>query len=289
MNTPEAEVRVDEALVRALLEAQHPDLAHLPLRAVSSGWDNAMLRLGDELAVRLPRRAVAAPAADKEIRWLPALAPRLPLPVPAPVRVGEPGAAFPWRWTIVPWTEGLPADLDPPRADQAPALAGFLRALHQPAPEDAPRNPFRGVPLAERRAGVEERARTLASWPVRAWEEALAAPGAVERCWLHGDLHPRNVLVRDGLLASILDWGDLGAGDPATDLAAAWMLFEDVEVLLDAYGAGEALVARARGWAVVFGVLLATIDDSPHYRAVGRETLRRVSALPGARRPRGLE
>src|SRR4029450_5185628 len=97
-------------LVRALLEAQHPDLAKLPLKDVGSGWDNRLYRLGEALAVRLPQRAVAAPLIEREQRWLPQLAPRLPLPVPIPVRTGEPGCGYPWPWTIVQWRIGESAE-----------------------------------------------------------------------------------------------------------------------------------------------------------------------------------
>jgi aminoglycoside phosphotransferase (APT) family kinase protein len=142
------DVDIDEALVRTLLHEQHPDLAGLELREVAGGWDNQMWRLGEELAVRMPRTLRAPSLLRTEQQWLPFLAPSLPLPVPSPVRVGEPSARFPKTWTVARWVDGEPADHTPissPRA--AGTLAGFLRALHRTAPGEAPANPVRGVPL----------------------------------------------------------------------------------------------------------------------------------------------
>jgi len=137
------EVTIDPSLVRALLQEQHADLAQLALIDIGEGWDNKLFRLGDALAVRLPRRAASAALIEHEQRWLPRLSPRLPLPVPVPLRVGRPGSGFPWSWSVVPWFAGESALVAPPQ-DPAPiaaTLAQFLRALHQPAPEDAPHNP----------------------------------------------------------------------------------------------------------------------------------------------------
>jgi len=152
LSKPEAEIAIDTALVRALVAEQHPDLALAPLVDVGEGWDNRLFRLGSDLVVRLPRRAASAELIDHELRWLPQLAPRLPLAVPAIQRAGRPGAGFPWNWSIASWVPGDPALHVPPRdlRATAAALGAFLRALHQSAPQDAPRNPWRGVPLADR-------------------------------------------------------------------------------------------------------------------------------------------
>ena len=150
-NMPAAEHPIDAALVRRLLETQHPDLAELPLVEVACGWDNVIYRLGDAWSVRLPRRALAVSFTRNEQRWLPRLAPTLPLPVPVPVRLGAPGCGYPWTWSVCPWFEGetaADAALDLERA--ARELGAFLAALHQPAPADAPHNPFRGGPLGDR-------------------------------------------------------------------------------------------------------------------------------------------
>jgi hypothetical protein len=148
--TPAAELVIDAALARQLVSAQHPDLADLPIRVVGSGWDNAMVRLGDDLALRLPRRTVAVQLLLNEQTWLPRLKDKLPLPIPAPVRTGVATERFPWPWSITPWMAGETADLSLPDADQGEPLAGFFRALHRPAPAEAPRNPVRGVPLSSR-------------------------------------------------------------------------------------------------------------------------------------------
>jgi aminoglycoside phosphotransferase (APT) family kinase protein len=287
--TPPAEIAIDRELVARLLAEQHPDIAHLPLHPVDAGWDNAMFRLGDKLAVRLPRRAAAAPLIVHEQTWLPRLAGRLMLPVPTPCRVGTPAQGYPWRWSVVPWLDGVPADLSEPAATQAPLLAAFLRSLHTPAPLDAPANPVRGVPLQQRSETVATRMRHLAGRTglVTAgihhiWESARHAPVDIPPTWIHGDLHPRNVLVEREAISGIIDWGDLTAGDPATDLASVWMLFSDPgarQAALDAYGCvSEATVQRAKGWAVLFGVVMLDtgLADNPRNATIGARTLRRV-------------
>src|SRR5580698_5996748 len=200
MGIPRAQVIFDEAKVRQLLANQHPDLAQLTLSVAPSGWDNAMFRLGDSLAIRLPRRELGAALVLNEQRWLPQLAPHLPLKVPVPVRVGVPQDWYPWHWSIVPWIEGETADRDAPRADQADILAGFLEALHRPAPQDAPRNPYRGVPLqqrepdfCERMARLRGRCDAIDARISGIWADALAAPAGTAPTWIHGDLHPHNV------------------------------------------------------------------------------------------------
>jgi len=146
---PTAEVTIDPSIVRALLQEQQADLADLPLIEVGEGWDNKLFRLGNDLSVRVPRRAASAALIEHEQRWLPQLSSRLPLPVPVPLRVGRPGCGFPWPWSVVPWFPGESALLAEPQDSAATAvtLGRFLRALHQPAPKDAPHNPWRGVPL----------------------------------------------------------------------------------------------------------------------------------------------
>ena len=289
--TPPAEFPLDVDLARRLLRAQHEDLAGLPIEEAASGWDNRMFRLGTDLALRFPRRALAAEWIDREHIWLPRLAAGLTLRVPSPLRLGLPGHGYPWRWSVVPWIDGMPAGEHGVNADEARPFAAFLHSLHRPAPADAPANPFRGVPL-ERRAGDVtarmSRLRRITSLIGQdledLWSRALDAKGDPLRTWLHGDLHPGNVLVRAGALAGVIDWGDLCAGDPATDLAAVWMLFDDVEVraeiLRGHLSLTEATLARARGWAVFFGVVLldtGLVDNEAHAR-IGERTLRRLLA-----------
>jgi aminoglycoside phosphotransferase (APT) family kinase protein len=288
VRTPPAEVVIDEVLVRALIDAQYPIREPRPLAFFAEGWDNAVWRLGSDLLVRLPRRELAAPLALHEHRWLPQLAPSLPLPIPAPVFVGLPDLGFPWHWSIVPLLSGSQASTQVPLSSPGAArgLAGFLRALHVPAPPEAPHNPWRAVPLGARADIFAERLSHLGSEIVERasvpWMRATSAPTwPGPSVWIHGDLHPGNVLVESGELSGVIDFGDLTAGDPATDLAAAWLLFEAplVAEVLSWYGGGEddALAARARGWALFFSVLLATIDDDVRgLREVGRGCLRRL-------------
>lgn len=170
------------------------------------------------------------------------------------------------------------------------SFAAFLRSLHVPAPADAPANPFRGVPLSQRAEAVEVRMQRLASTTAlitpqirRIWQVAVQAPLDQPPTWLHGDLHPRNVLVEHGVITGIIDWGDLTAGDVATDLAAIWMLFADPDarqVALAAYGdLSGATLQRARGWAVMFGVMLldSGLVDNPRNAVIGARTLQRVA------------
>jgi aminoglycoside phosphotransferase (APT) family kinase protein len=291
--TPAAEFAIDETLVARLLAEQHEDLAHLPLQAVGAGWDNAMFRLGDHLAVRLPRRAAAATLIIHEQRWLSRLATQLTLPVPAPIRVGRPALGYPWQWSVVSWLKGVTADHLEPNASQAIPFARFLRSLHIPAPADAPVNPLRGVPLHPRASTVEERMSRLAgrtdlitSGIRHVWNEALEAPLDVSPTWLHGDLHPRNVLVQNGAITGVIDWGDVTSGDRATDLASIWMLFADKHARQEAlaeYGSlSEATLRRAKGWALLFGVsLLDTgLHDNPRNAALGERVLRRLAQRP---------
>lgn len=250
-----------------------------------------MFRLGERLAVRLPRRAAAAALIVHEQRWLPYLAGRLSLPIPVPSAIGVPGRGYLWSWSIQPWLPGEAADEYAPDPAQAPHFAAFLRSLHQPAPADAPQNPVRGGSLHGRAPFAEERLRRLAEQTSlitprirQLWEDALGAPMDVLPTWLHGDLHPRNVLVERGVISGVIDWGDLTAGDRATDLSAIWMLFEDVEArreALAAYGPlSTATLARAKGWAIHFGAMLLDtgLVDHPRHARIGERTLRRVAA-----------
>jgi aminoglycoside phosphotransferase (APT) family kinase protein len=287
--TPAAEIDVSLELARRLLARQHPDLADLSIVLAAEGWDNAVLRLGDRLALRLPRRAVGAELILHEQRWLPVLKDRLPLAIPAPVRVGVAEAFYPWPWSITPWFEGETADLALPGDDQGEVLGGFFRALHQTAPEDAPRNPVRGVPLATRAPAFEARGAGLRAKGVRLepgilaiWEDGLAAPEDAAPTWIQGDPHPRNVLVVDGHITAIIDWGDLAQGDRASDLAAVWMLLPSADARRRAMAAcGDVSAAtwrRARAWAVLYGAMLldAGLTDDPRMAAIARATFGRL-------------
>jgi aminoglycoside phosphotransferase (APT) family kinase protein len=293
-STPPAEVTIDIALVRILLQKQHPDLADLPLEDYAGGWDNATFRLGCELAVRLPRRSAAVALLEHEQKWLPTIAGRLPIPVPVPLRIGRPGAGYPWCWSIVPWLKGETADRAPLQSNAAEPLARFLRALHVAAPPNAPTSEVRGVPLKKRATSIEERMRRLEKkisviTPSieKAWQAGLQAEEDREPTWIHGDLHSRNVLVDNGKISGVIDWGDMAAGDKATDLAAIWMLLPNLESRVQAIeedgNTSQATWLRARAWAVLFGVLLLDIGlaESPRNARIAELTLRRVTEGPG--------
>lgn len=299
MDMPAAEVEVHAALVTRLLQEQHPDLLedlHGEVTLVANGWDNALFRLGDSLSVRLPRRAAAAQLVLNEQRWLPELAPRLPVPIPAPVRTGTPTAYYPWAWSVTPWINGRPADELPPgaRAPIAGELAEFMVALHTPAPAGAPHNPVRGVPLDSRSPAVHDRlaggsigraAELVALWQRLTATRAWAGPPL----WLHGDPHPANVLLgsdapgRPPRLAAVIDFGDITAGDPATDLAAAWLVF-DAEAraafrrrVQEITPLDDDTWMRARGWALNMGTAIAAhSDDNPRLAAIGAHVLDQV-------------
>jgi aminoglycoside phosphotransferase (APT) family kinase protein len=293
---PAAEAEITADLVRRLLAAQHPDLAALPVEPLANGWDNTLFRLGDALVARLPRRALGASILVNEQRWLPSLAPRLPLPVPVPVRTGVPGEGYPWRWSVVAFLPGTPAS-DGPSFDPrlvAADLGGFFGVLHAPAPSDAPANPYRGVPLARRAANFEQNLAALdlaalglgREAVLAAWESALAIPPwDGPPVWLHGDPHPANILINDGRVSGVLDFGDITAGDPASDLSLAWMLlpaschgaFRAAYAAASGAPVGEAAWARGRGWALNLGtVFLAWSADNPWMHAVGRRTVAAV-------------
>ncbi len=303
----ETEVTVD--LVRDLLRDQHPDLAQLPLREVEGGWGNQMWRLGDELAVRVQRMDTGPDHQLKERRWLPLLAPRLPLPVPVPVRSGAPSERFPKMWTVMTWVPGLPLDRGSITRGEhaAEALAGFLRALHVAAPGDAPADTGRGAHPRDATDGFDRLvgsvdADAFGFDPAEArvvWDDAVAAPAwEGPPVWVHGDLHPANVVVADGTLAGVVDFGDLFVGDPASDLAAAWVLLPAGAAarFFAAYaGADEATVRRARGLAVLkcfFLMLMGQNGDrglpggKPAWGPAGRAALDRVL---GERLPRSHE
>jgi aminoglycoside phosphotransferase (APT) family kinase protein len=285
---PAADVEVDEELVRRLLVDQHPDLADRPLVLVANGWDNVIFRLGDDLVARMPRRRMAADLVVNEQRWLPELAARLPLAVPAPVRVGTPDAAYPWHWSICPWFDGdVAADVvlaDPHR--EATALGEFVAALHVDAPPEAPRNEFRGQPIGDLRPRVVANAERLG-----ALVDAVAVLGRFDEAaavdewsrppqWLHGDLHSANVLVADGAISAVIDFGDITSGDPAVDLAIAWMLFEADERATFRRAAGDvddATWSRSIGWALHFALLyLLHSVDNERFERMGSILLRRV-------------
>lgn len=259
------EVDTDAALVGRLLTAQFPQWADLPIEPVRPfGTDNALYRLGGDMVARLPRRERTSRTLAKERHWLPKLAPRLPLAVPIPLADGMPAEGYHFEWSVYRWLEGENATIarvtDPSRL--ANDLAQFVRALQRinasrgPLPGD--HNFSRGVPLAMRdeatRAAIASLGVSIDVGTVTAaWEAALRAP-EWERpgVWIHGDLDSRNLLVQEGRLSAVIDWGGLGVGDPACDVMVAWKVLypETRDSFRAALSVDEATWARGRGWAL---------------------------------------
>jgi aminoglycoside phosphotransferase (APT) family kinase protein len=267
------ELEVTEPLVRRLIDEQFPQWRDLPLRAVSWGTVNTVYRLGADLCVRVPRRAEWAAALEQEVRWLPVLAPSLPVPIPEPVASGAPSHEYPVAWAVYTWLDGTPM-LEAQHVDQAAIaeeLAAFVAAMQRiDVPPDPPAS-NRSVPLAVLEAPVRASIPRLAPDGIdlvevtKVWEQTLAAPSwSGTPVWLHGDLMPTNLLVRgDGGLAGVLDFGVCTAGDPACESLLAWMTLTSSSraCYRELVGVDDAAWARARGWALAFAVLAA-----PYYR-----------------------
>lgn len=278
------EFEIDLRLVRALVDRARPDLATRPLRPLdASGSSNALFRLGDDLLVRLPRQPGGSLSIVKEARWLPYVAAALQVPVPQVVAVGEPGFGYPERWSIVSWLDGqtpeVPVASGVARDRSADGLArdlarvvGALRAL--PVPADALADPalrsYRAEPLAALDAITRKNlagCHGLAGLDLdvdaclRVWEAALALPdpsGPRAPCWLHGDLLTENLLVRDGRLAAVLDFGVLSVGDPTVDLVVGWEALDATgrDTFRTALNVDAATWERGRAWALAIAVMI---------------------------------
>jgi len=294
VDIPDADLAADHDLAERLVARQFPDLA-APVTLVAEGWDNVLFRLGPRLAIRLPRREVAARLIEHEQRWLPRLQRLTSLPLPVPVADGRPDAEYPFAWSIIPWVEGESGAHVPPAARDryARRLAEVLAALHVPADEGYPVNPVRGVPLATRTGAILARLTGLAGRVPAAqladltaiWDAGAGAPlWRGPALWLHGDPHPGNVVVSaTGELATVVDFGDVTAGDPATDLAAAWLHFTpagraEFRARYDALHETDAWTwVRARAWAVsIASAAFAASDGSGPMALMGRQGLDQV-------------
>ena len=257
-------ITVDRAQVRQLVEDQFPQWADRRIEPVAKGgWDNVTFHLGTDMLVRLPSAAEYAQAVEKEHRWLPVLARRLPLPVPVPLAKGEPGAGYPYPWSIYRWLDGVTATVDR-IADPvgfAADLAGFLAALRGVDPTDGPRpgihNWYRGGTLRTYdkligEALTELDGRVDAGLAREIWADALDARWDRVDRWFHGDVAEGNLLLADGRLAAVIDFGTCGVGDPACDLAVAWTLLtsDGRRVFRQRLAVDDATWARGRGWAL---------------------------------------
>ncbi|NUT33139.1 MAG: aminoglycoside phosphotransferase family protein [Hamadaea sp.] len=252
---------IDTDLVRRLIRAQFPQWAHLPIRPVDhGGWDNRTFHLGDAMTVRLPSSAAYQWQVEKEHRWLPALAAHLPLPIPAPIGRGVPGEGYPLPWSVYGWIDGEQAAPERIRdlTEFAGDLAAFLVALAKADPADGPgpgaHNFWRGGPLTtydgETREALAALGDLVPAVATEIWEAALAASWEGRPVWFHGDIAYGNLLVRDGRLAAVIDFGTSGVGDPACDLAISWTMFsgESRQVFRDTLGVDPGTWARGRGW-----------------------------------------
>jgi aminoglycoside phosphotransferase (APT) family kinase protein len=264
------EVDTNVSLVARLLARQFPQWADLPIEPVPSvGTDNALYRLGDDMVVRLPRIHWATGQVDKEHRWLPRLAPFLPLAIPVPLARGNPDEGYPWPWSVYPWLEGDNATSeligDPRQA--AIDLAQFIAALQQidatDGPPPGPDNSARGAPLARRdsqtRAAIAALQGMLdADVATAVWNAALEAPPwPGPPVWLHGDLQSGNLLAQQGRLSAVIDFGCLGVGDPACDVMAAWLFLsaETRDLFRAALQVDDATWVRGHGWALSVGLI----------------------------------
>jgi aminoglycoside phosphotransferase (APT) family kinase protein len=282
-------VVIDADLARRLVAAQFPQWADLPVAPVErDGSDNRTFRLGPDLSVRLPSGEWYAVQVEKEQTWLPRLAAHLPLSIPQPVARGEPGQGYPYPWSVYRWLEGAPAS-SAPIADPvaiATALASFLVALQRaPAaggPAPGPHNFFRGGPLS---TYAEETSRALDALgdavPTdavpRVFDDALAAAWEGAPVWVHGDVAAGNLLLREGRLAAVIDFGCAAVGDPACDVVIAWTLFSGASRAAFRAGLGvdPATWSRGRGWAL-WKALVTLVGDLERGDGAAAAATRRV-------------
>lgn len=296
--TPGGCSAIDAALTRRLVDTQFPQWAELPLTLLDpAGSDHVIYRLGDELSVRLPRHDGAIDQAAKESRWLPALAPHLPLAVPVLLGVGEPAFGYPWRWAVSRWLTGEVATVEAlaDSTDTAVELARFLTALRNAPGADSCDGLTDGGSLADRDratraaiARVTQGARGAGAFDAAAmtalWDAALDAP-AWRRppVWFHGDFHTGNLLTVDGRVSAVLDFGELGVGDPARDLVVAFTLMSAASraAFRTALGVDDATWARGRGWALATGLNAYTAYAVSNPRVAAQTTRQITEALRG--------
>jgi aminoglycoside phosphotransferase (APT) family kinase protein len=283
---------IDATLVSRLIKSQFPQWGQLPVRPVNlDGVDNCTFHLGDEMTVRLPSSEGYRLQVDKEQRWLPVLAPHLPLPIPVPLARGIPGEGYPFNWSVCRWLDGENASVE--RIDDMPefatTLATFLNLLREVDPTDGPmpgqHNFFRGAPLAtydgETRLALAALTGQIDTGAATAtWDAAMAATWHGTPVWFHGDIAAGNLLVKDGRLAAVIDFGTSGIGDPACDVVIAWTLLSGAsrEAFRDALAVDAATWARGRGWALwkALITLVDYIDTDPASEATTRRIIEDV-------------
>lgn len=288
----DGEIAIDATLVSRLIAGQFPEWAELPLRPVApAGTDNAIFRLGDRMAVRLPRIHWAIDQPAKEREWLPVLAPHLSLAVPTPLALGDPANEYPWHWSVCRWLPGdiaTPDHLGSPR-EVADDLARFVRELETIDTDGGPAPAGRGEPLATRDGATRDAIGALAdaidTTRVEAiWEAALGAPlWSQPPVWLHGDLDARNLLATNGRLSGVLDFGALAVGDPAADVMVAWKMFgaDDRAGFRRLLDIDDATWLRARGWVLSQALLILSYYTLETNRILVLEARRWMDAVLG--------
>lgn len=284
MSYPTNDISITESQLRKILDAQFPEYASFEISLLTSGWDNMLFRLGDELIIRIPRRKLGAQLIEHEITWLPILEDLLPIRVPTPIKIGSATNEYPYKWTINPWFDGDRALEKKISANEVKRLVSCLRVLHSVDTTSAPSNPFRENPLIAKDKDVQLRINEIEA-------KSIAIPDSIKKLWdelkhieidvspslIHGDLHPGNIIMYQENIEAIIDWGDITKGDISTDLACFWMLIGDNELrfsAFDEYGASQSTLLRAKAWAIFYGITF--LNAGTDYLKLGESILQNV-------------
>ena len=284
---PELEVNISEQLIKELLDTVQVGVKSL--RLLGEGWDNIMYLINDSYLIRLPRRKVADQLMQNEQQFLSKYGREMLIPVPEILHFGKPGDAYPFHWSISNFLLGEAAVDEKPNDSQYELFSLFLKSLHDLDGKEMNVNPYRSTPLTNRAEDMANKMNDLKQSSSlitekleSIWQDALNETRPDTSSIIHGDLHARNILLYSSRFSGIIDWGDVCNGDPATDLASIWMLFDNSETrkkCLAAYGADASLIARAKGWAVVFGILLTSIGQTNQdsHEQIGNFTLKNLN------------
>jgi len=287
-------VDIDASLVSQLVATQFPQWAHLSIRPVEfGGWDNRTFHLGEQMTVRLPSAAAYSLQVEKEQRWLPRLAPQLPLPIPVPLAMGQPADGYPWHWSVYRWLDGEIATTESitDLRQFAIDLARFLIALYRidptGGPPPGPHNFFRGGSLTVYDGETRQALKTLdgqidTGMAAEVWEAALASSWPGPPVWVHGDVSSGNLLVEEGRLSAVIDFGSSAVGDPACDLYIAWTFFDEKsrDTFRAALPLDGATWARGRGWTLwkAMITLAEHMDANPDKAGIARRVINEVLA-----------